>query len=83
MSLGRQPVVLCVRVRLNEVFDVNKDNVLLFSSRRGPERGYIRKGYAHGRSCPSHQDRGPALLEGESGMACQCAVMMMLPYDSQ
>jgi hypothetical protein len=83
MSLGRQPVVLLVRMRLSKVWDVNKVNVLLFSNRRGPERGYIRRGYAHGRSYPSHQDRGSGLLGGEPGMACQCAVMVMPPYDSQ
>lgn len=75
--------MLSVGIRLNKACDVDKDNVLLFSNRPGPEQECIRKGYAHGRSCPSHQNRMPELLGGEPGMACQCGVMVMFPYDSQ
>jgi hypothetical protein len=75
--------MLCVGKLLNKVYDVDEHHVLLISNRRGPERGYIRKGHAHGQSCPSHQNLVPETLVGVPGMACQCAVMAMFPYDSQ
>lgn len=68
---------------VNKVCNVDEDNVLLFSNCRGPERGYIRKGRAHGRWYPSHQNRVPEQLAGEPGMARQCVVMVMPPYDFQ
>jgi hypothetical protein len=68
---------------LNKACDVDENNVLLFSNCQGSERGYIRKGHAHDRSCPFHRYRVPELLGGEPGMACQCVVMVMPPYDFQ
>ena len=75
--------MLGVGIRLNKACYVDKDNVLPFSNRPRPEQECIRKGYAHGRSCPSQQNRVPELRGEEPGMACQCGVMVILPYDSQ